>query len=149
MAKLRENWIKNHLTPGTYICLEDLFPKERRFICKVLSFICPKRRPVWLRLKLLSPGEYPNPPGAIVDYVERHKGRVYLHCSFRNVQVVMKHLFLLQPILHFPKCDLGGLFDTAKEASSLMVKECSILTWCPAGKKCTDRTLLHLIRYYH
>jgi len=152
-TKIRDEWIKNQLQPGVYVCLVDLFPNEKRFICKVLNLINPQHKPVWLRLRLLGPETYPEHPGEIVDYVENRRCETRLHCSFRNLQTMMKHIFLLQPILHLSikkkQVKINGLLDIAEAVSSLMILECCILRPCSKGNKCPNRTVTHLIRYKH
>jgi len=168
-------WVKTHLNPGRIVYLidyiqDDTLPSrytQKYFMCRLVSF--KRGNPVWLRLKLMNPQDgipsatpppdntsgdpqYPEVPGRLVDYTKKsHKG-LHLYCSFRDLESMVKHLIILDPVRHLIDHNSPSV-KNLKFAELVFQNVWTNLylrpELCPLKDKCPQTDLNHVAHYDH
>ena len=145
-------WIKTHLNPGKIVYLVDRFLDRdlpsmysTEYIkCRLISLEIGN--PIWLRLKLVDPKEYPDTLGILVDRIESVRRGKHLVCSFRDSDSMISRLVMTEPTDHL-KGDHMGLAEVVSENiwTNLYLRD----QVCPLKSDCRLTTVNHLAYYLH
>ncbi len=146
-------WIEDRFRPGRIVYLADLIQNDdipsgymrKYYQCQIISIKIGE--PIWIRLKLEDPSEYPERPGVIVDKIilTRRKNR-HLCCSFRNFDSMIKYVFSTDNISHIDDQDLGLAELVFGDAWRNLYSRKNI---CPLGPSCSQDEIGHLSYYTH
>lgn len=146
-------WTHLHLKSGCIIYLIDLIPditfpsgtKRMDLKCELIEI--KKGLPIWLRLKLIEPEEYPDTDlGLLVDELVITDDGDFIITSFRDLKSLMKHIYIFEPVQHLDPPSLRLAEIVFEDIwNNLYVR----LKSCPKGKSCTDEDIEHLAIYSH
>lgn len=156
-------WVKTHLQPGRIVYLIDsvqanTLPSgyaQKHLKCRLVSLTVGTpmdRKPVWLRLKLMSKEDVNQGSGMVVDYTEKSRKGLHLFCSFRDLDSMVKHLVILDPIHHLIDLE-NPTIDNLKFAELVFENMWTNLylrsELCPLKDQCSQIDLGHVANYSH